>query len=115
MPDAASTPTDRTRIGHGGDFASLLKATRKATSVPGRGDLAAHGDKMRRPTIIDEDRLKTLLKSAVVEVLEERRELVRDLIAEALEDIAMARAIEEGAATGTVDPAEVYKILERKR
>jgi ribosomal protein L12E/L44/L45/RPP1/RPP2 len=63
---------------------------------------------------IKEERLKNLLKSAVVEALEERREFVRDLMMEALEDIAMARAIKEGAATRTVDPAEVYKILGKK-
>jgi ribosomal protein L12E/L44/L45/RPP1/RPP2 len=64
---------------------------------------------------VSEERLKALLKAAVVEVLEERRELVRDLIEEALEDIAMARAIDEGASTKTVDPAEVYKILDSKQ
>jgi ribosomal protein L12E/L44/L45/RPP1/RPP2 len=63
---------------------------------------------------VDEARLKAILKSAIVEAIEERRELVRDLIAEALEDISMAHAIEEGAATKTVDPAEVYKILDKK-
>ena len=63
---------------------------------------------------IDEDRLKGLLKSALIEALDERRELVRDLIAEALEDIAMVRAIEEGAGTKTADPSEVYKILDSK-
>ena len=60
----------------------------------------------------DEDRLKRILKSALLEALDERRELVRDLIAEALEDIAMARAIEEGSTGRTVDPSEVYKILD---
>ncbi len=63
---------------------------------------------------VDEDRLKGLLKSALIEALDERRDLMRDLIAEALEDIAMARAIEEGAATKTADPSEVYKILDSK-
>jgi hypothetical protein len=64
---------------------------------------------------VSEERLKALLKAAVVEVLEERRELVRDIIEEALEDIAMARAIDEGTSTKTVDPAEVYKILDSKQ
>ena len=64
---------------------------------------------------VDEARLKAILKSAIVEALEERRELVRDLLAEALEDIAMTRAIEVGAATETVDPAAVYKILDSKK
>jgi hypothetical protein len=61
---------------------------------------------------MDEERLKALLKAAVVEALEERRELVRDILEEAIEDIALARAIEEGAATKTVEAAEVYKILD---
>jgi hypothetical protein len=64
---------------------------------------------------VDEARLKAILKSAIIEALEERRELVRDLLAEALEDIAMTRAIEEGAATETADPAAVYKILDSKK
>jgi len=63
---------------------------------------------------LSEERLKVLLKGAVVEALEERRELLRELIEEALEDLAMARAIEEGAATKVVDAAEVYRILESK-
>lgn len=72
------------------------------------------GDSMAKQAV-DEARLKAILKSAIIEALEERRELVRDLLAEALEDIAMTRAIEEGAATETVDPAAVYKILDRKK
>jgi ribosomal protein L12E/L44/L45/RPP1/RPP2 len=64
---------------------------------------------------VDEARLKAILKSAIIEALEERRELVRDLLAEALEDIAMTRAIEEGAATETADPVTVYRILDSKK
>ena len=41
----------------------------------------------------DETRLKKLLKAAVVEVLEERRDLVRDALAEAVEDMGMVKAI----------------------
>lgn len=44
----------------------------------------------------DEERLKEVVKSALVEVLEERKDLVREVIEEALEDAALARAIEEG-------------------
>ena len=45
---------------------------------------------------IEEARLKELLKTAIVEVLEERRELVRDVFEQALEDVVLDRAIEEG-------------------
>ena len=40
-----------------------------------------------------EIRLKKLLKAAVVEVLEERQDLVRDALADAVEDIGLVKAI----------------------
>jgi hypothetical protein len=62
-------------------------------------------------SLISEEKLKFLLKTAVVEALEERRDLVRDAIEEALEDMAMVRAIEEGSASPIISPTEVYEIL----
>jgi hypothetical protein len=44
----------------------------------------------------EDEKLKDVFKAALREMLEERREMLRDLIEEALEGIAMARAIEEG-------------------
>jgi hypothetical protein len=61
---------------------------------------------------IDEGKLKDLLKTAILEVLEERKDLVRDLLEEALEDIGLVRAIEAGEQTGTVSRDEVFKVLE---
>jgi hypothetical protein len=61
---------------------------------------------------IDEGKLKDLLKTAIMEVLEERKDLVRDLIEEAFEDIGLVRAIEAGEQTGTVSRDEVIKVLE---
>jgi len=61
---------------------------------------------------VDEDRLKDLLKTAIVEILEERKDLMRDLLEEVLEDIALVRAIEAGEQTGTVSRDEVFKSLE---
>jgi hypothetical protein len=63
-------------------------------------------------TSIDEAKLKDLLKSAVAEVLEERREFVKEIIEEAMEDLALARAIDEGVGTDTVSRQEVFTILE---
>jgi hypothetical protein len=57
-------------------------------------------------TAIEERRLKALLKSAVVEVLEERNDLLRDAVKESLEDVAMLRAIREG---------EKSKLVSRKK
>jgi hypothetical protein len=61
---------------------------------------------------INQAQLKELLKAAIVEVLEERRDLISDLIEEALEDLALARAIEEGESTDIVNRDEVFKLLE---
>jgi hypothetical protein len=63
-------------------------------------------------TLIDEAKLKDLLKSAIVEILEERKDLVREALEEALEDIALARAIEEGEQSGLATRDEVFKELE---
>ena len=63
---------------------------------------------------VDEDQLKELLKAAIVEVLEERRELLRDLVEEALEHMAFARAIEEGETTELINRGEILEILEGK-
>ncbi len=61
---------------------------------------------------IDEEKLKDLLKAALVEALEENRDLVRDIVEEAMEDLALARAIEEGLGGTSVSRDEVFAILE---
>lgn len=61
---------------------------------------------------LDDERLKALFKTALLEVLEERKDILRDLIEETLEDIALARAIEQGQRTKEVSPSEVISLLE---
>jgi hypothetical protein len=63
-------------------------------------------------TTLDEAKLKELLKSAILEVFEERKDLIRDLLEEAIEDIALARAIEEGTDGERVSRQAVFEILE---
>ncbi|MCI0695129.1 hypothetical protein L0337_24355 [candidate division KSB1 bacterium] len=64
--------------------------------------------------VIDESRLKEILKKALIEVFEERKNLFYELIAEVLEDIALIRAIKEGETTESVSRTEVFSILEGK-
>ncbi len=66
-------------------------------------------------TPVDKDKLKELFKTAIVEVLEERRELFRDLLEEALEDLALGHAIEEGVRTETVSREKIFSMLEGGR
>ena len=63
-------------------------------------------------TLIDDGKLKQLLKEALIEAIEEKRNVFYDLIVDALEDIGMLRAIQEGEHTETVSKQEVFNILE---
>jgi hypothetical protein len=63
---------------------------------------------------LDETRLKDALKSAIIELLEERRDLLRELLEEAIEELALARAIEEGEGTESVSREDVFKLLEEQ-
>jgi hypothetical protein len=66
-------------------------------------------------THADETRLKQLLKEALVEVLEQRREWFSALMAEALEDVALVQAIKEGETTEVVSRDEIFNLLGAKR
>lgn len=61
----------------------------------------------------NEAKLKEIFKTAIGEVLEERREFVSDLLREVLEDTAFSRAIEEGEKSPTVSRSEVFELLEK--
>ena len=63
----------------------------------------------------EDERLKKLVKTALLEVLEERKDLLRDIVEESLEDIALARAIDAGQRTGEADRGEVISLLEGHR
>ena len=63
---------------------------------------------------VNQDQLKELIKTALVEVFEQRRDLLHDAVVEALADIALVRAIEEGESSELVDRTEVFDFLEGK-
>jgi len=63
-------------------------------------------------TSINQDQLKDLIKAALAEALEEQRDLLHEVVEEALEDLALARAIEEGESTDLIGREEVLKLLE---
>ncbi|MEW6182688.1 MAG: hypothetical protein AB1500_05855 [Bacillota bacterium] len=61
---------------------------------------------------IDESKLKELMKQALVEVLEDRREVIYEILSEAIEDIALAHAIKDEEATESVDKQKILDILQ---
>ena len=61
---------------------------------------------------MNQDQLKALIKTSLIEVLEERRDLFLDAVEEALEDLALVRAIEEGEGSDLIEREEVFKLLE---
>ena len=63
---------------------------------------------------INQEQLKNLIKTALVEVLQERHDLLHDAIEEAIEDVALAHAIEEGKSTELVQREEIFILLEGK-
>ena len=64
-------------------------------------------------TVIESDeRLKEVFKSAIVEVLQERQELVREILDEIIEDIAFSKAIAEGEQTPRASRESVFEALE---
>jgi len=63
---------------------------------------------------MDEGRLKQIFKEALAEMLEEKQNLFHDLVMEAMEDVALSRAIEEGYKSGKATRKEVFDILENR-
>ena len=62
----------------------------------------------------DKAGIKELFKAALVEALEEREDFFEDLFREITEDIALAKAIEEGEKSPEVSRSAVFEILEQK-
>jgi hypothetical protein len=63
-------------------------------------------------TAVEENRLKGLVKTAVAEVLAERRDLLRDALRESLEDMALLRAIQLGEKSPIIPRKKVFRRLQ---
>jgi hypothetical protein len=64
-------------------------------------------------TALEERRIKLLLKDPVVEVLEERHDLLRDALQESSEEMAMLRAIQDGEKSRLTTQNKIFRHLER--
>jgi hypothetical protein len=70
-------------------------------------------NKMAEATL-NTNQLKELLKIAIVEILQEQKEVFTDILVEAMEDIALVKAIEEGEKTEVVSREAIFDILSQK-
>jgi len=69
---------------------------------------------MSETFIHNEEQLKAVFKAAFIEVIEEKKDFFRELVEEAIEEMAMVRAIEEGRQTETISRENVFKLFEVK-
>lgn len=60
--------------------------------------------------IDDKNQLKEVFKQAIAELLQERRDLLYDVLVEVLEDIALANAIKEGEETEIVPRKQSFQL-----
>lgn len=60
-----------------------------------------------------ETHLKTLVKAALIEIFQERRDLFQELIAGALEDLTLIKAIDETKAAEAISQYSIFSILEQ--
>lgn len=62
----------------------------------------------------NEAKIKEVFKAAIIEALDERKDLFKDLFREVTEDIALAKAIEAGEKSPKVSRDKVFEVLERE-
>ena len=60
----------------------------------------------------DEQKTKELFKQAMLELLEERKEIFYELFADVIEDTILVHAIRKGESTEAVCRSEIVHILE---
>jgi len=65
-------------------------------------------------TLIDDEKIKDLFKKAIIEAMEERKDLVYEVLQDVMEDILLVKAIQEGEDSEVVERDEIFQILENK-
>ena len=65
-------------------------------------------------TALEEAKLKQLVKDALIEIIDERPEILGECLRDAVEDIAMIKAIQEGEDSGLVDREAILRLLEEE-
>ena len=61
---------------------------------------------------LNEGQIKDLFNEAIIEVFQERRDVIYDVLAEVIEDFALVKAIQESESSKSVTRKEVFQTLE---
>lgn len=61
----------------------------------------------------EDEKFKELVKAALIDVLEERRDLVKEILVEAIEDMALGKAISQGLGSDPIPRNEILELLEK--
>jgi len=63
--------------------------------------------------IVDEDKMKELLKESLTEMMKDKRSIFHKIVTESIEDIGMANAIKEGRKNKFVEESTIFEILQK--
>lgn len=63
---------------------------------------------------ISDEKTKELLTEVMIELLRNKRDLIRDILLEALEEVGLANAIAEGRKSDFVPEDEIFSLLDRE-
>jgi len=94
-------------------FSTIGIYPKPTNSLTYRGNPANTHQKITEITL-DETKIKELVKTAIFELMQEKKEIFSELFAEIIEDIGMENAIKEGEDTEIVSYEEILKILHRQ-
>ncbi len=61
---------------------------------------------------MDENKIKSLMKDAIIELIEEQHDVIYSIFMEIIEELALIRAIKEGEKTKPVSRKEIFDFLE---
>jgi len=61
---------------------------------------------------LNQEQLKEILKTAIVELIRDNHEEISEFLAEIIEDMAMERAIAEGKTTSLISREAIFQLLE---
>lgn len=63
--------------------------------------------------LLSQKDLKPLIKETLTEMIRDNNDDIRELITEAIEDIAMSNAVKEGRKNDYVSEKKIFKILDK--